>query len=91
MGDPALLYPSLDFADIERRELLLTDPERVGQQDRPIPVAVRWSPSATQPMPVVVLSHGGAFGHVNPRGALDEWAELVARHGYFGLVNQRHA
>ena len=86
MGDPALLYPSLDLADDERREIVLTDPGRVGQLDRPIPVAVRWSSSAPQPMPVVVLSHGGAFGHVDPKGALDEWAELVARHGYFSVA-----
>ena len=77
MGDPALLYPSMGLADVEYRELLLVDRDRLGQPDRPIPVAVRWSPSAPRPMPVVVLSHGGAFGHVNPRGALDEWAEGV--------------
>ena len=86
MGDPALLYPSMDLADIEVRELPMVDPDRLGQPDRPVPVAVRWSPSAPQPMPVVVLSHGGAFGHVNPRGALDEWAEVVAHHGYLAVA-----
>lgn len=37
-------------------------------------------------MPVVVLSHGDALGHVDKHGALDEWAQLVARHGYLSVA-----
>lgn len=37
-------------------------------------------------MPVVVLSHGDALGHVDKNGALDEWAQLVARHGYLSVA-----
>ena len=80
------LYPSMELVDAEYREVELVDAGRLGQPDRPIPVAIRWSPSAPQPMPVVVLSHGGAFGHVNPRGALAEWAEMLTRHGYLSIA-----
>ncbi len=86
MAPTGLLYPSMELADLEYRELELVDAARVGQPDRPIPVALRWSPSAPRPMPVAVLSHGGAFGHVNPRGALDEWAAMLSRHGYLSVA-----
>lgn len=76
----------MGLPDIEFREVQLTDPDRLGDPDRRIPVAIRWSPSAPQPMPVVVLSHGGAFGHVNPRGVLDEWADVATRHGYLTVA-----
>ena len=77
-----LLYPSMDLEDVDHDEVHLTDQDRIGQPGRSVPVALRWSPSAPQPMPVVVLSHGGAYGHHNPRTALDEWASMLARHGY---------
>jgi predicted dienelactone hydrolase len=86
MLPPDLLYPSQGLVDVEHREVQFLDPARVGQPDRPIPAAIRWSPSATQPMPFVVLSHGGAFGHVNPGGALDEWATMLSRHGYMSVA-----
>ncbi len=86
MAAGGLLYPSMELADTEYREVVLVDPARVGQPDRRIPVAIRWSPSAPQPMPIVVLSHGGAFGHVDPRGALDEWARMLTQHGYFTVA-----
>ena len=76
----------MELGDVDHSELHLVDPARLGQPDRPIPVAIRWSPSAPRPMPVVVLSHGGAFGHVNPRTALDEWAAMLSRHGYMSVA-----
>lgn len=81
-----VLYPSLTLTDIDALELNLTDPDRLGQPGRSIPVAIRWSPSAPQPMPVVVLSHGGAYGHFDPRRALAEWATMLAEHGYLTVA-----
>ena len=69
MGAPVLLYPSMGLTDDERLELTLSDPARVGQPDREIPVAFYWSSAAPLPMPGVVLSPGGAFGHDDPRSS----------------------
>lgn len=83
---PPLLYPSLGLIDIDTQAVTLTDPERTGQVDRPIPVMIRYSPSAPLPMPVVVLSHGGASGHVTATGAMAEWAAMLAEHGYLTVA-----
>ena len=80
------LYPSMELLDVDHEEIHLADPARIGQPGRSVPIAIRWSPSAPQPMPVVVLSHGGAYGHLDPRGALDEWASMLARHGYLTVA-----
>lgn len=86
MRGAVLLYPSMGLSDDERLELNLSDPTRIGQPDRQIPLALYWSSMAPLPMPVVVLSHGGAFGQDNPRAVLEEWASPLAQHGYLAVA-----
>jgi len=86
MGAPGSVYPSMGLTDDERLDLTVSDPTRIGQPDREIPLAFYWSSAAPMPMPVVVLSHGGAYGHDNPRAVLQEWASPLAQHGYLAVV-----
>lgn len=86
MRAPVLLYPSMGLTDDERLELTVSDPARLGQPGREIPLAFYWSSAAPVPMPVVVLSHGGAFGHDDPQAVFQEWASPLAQHGYLAVV-----
>jgi predicted dienelactone hydrolase len=86
MRAAAVLYPSMGLADDQRLEVTLSDPARIGQPDRQIPIAFYWSSAAPLPMPIVVLSHGGAFGHDNPRRSLEKWAPVLAQHGYLAVA-----
>ena len=81
-----LLYPSRGLPDDEHLEVTLSDPTRVGQPDRAIPLAIAWSSLAPQPMPVVVLSHGGAFGHDDPQDTLQAWIPVLAQHGFLTVA-----
>lgn len=83
---PRLLYPSSGLTVDEFREWMVVDDQRIGQAGREIPIAVYWSSAATTPMPVVVLSHGGASGKTNPRKSMDAWAPLLAEHGYYSVA-----
>ncbi|MGH3928957.1 MAG: alpha/beta hydrolase family protein [Pseudonocardiaceae bacterium] len=85
MSTPGQLYPSRGLVVDERHDIELFDADRIGQPGRAIPCTVRWSSSAAVPMPVVVLSHGGAEGKTNPRLAMVEWAEALAEHGYLSV------
>lgn len=85
MSSPGQLYPSQGLVVDERHVIELIDAGRIGQPGRAIPFAVRWSSSATVPMPVVVLSHGGAEGKTNPHLVMQEWAEVLAEHGYMSV------
>ena len=81
-----LLYPSSGLPDDEHLKITLSDPTRIGQPDREIPLAFSWSSMAPLPMPIVVLSHGGAFGQTNPRNSLEAWAAVLAQHGYLAVA-----
>jgi len=83
-GDPTCLYlpPRLP---IELVELAVTDLARVGGP-REIPIAIRFAPTAPRPMPVVVWSHGGAGGQLDPTRALDQWAIAAAEAGYLSVA-----
>lgn len=83
---PTLLYPSLGLVVDENRELVVADDNRLGQAGREIPIAVYWSSAAPTPMPVVLLSHGGADGKTDPRRSMDQWAPLLAAHGYLAVA-----
>src|SRR5262245_32771071 len=52
---------------------------------RTISFAVRMPAGLAGPLPVVIWSHGGAQGNVNPVTALSEWGELTARAGYISV------
>lgn len=86
MSPTSLLYASLGLTVDENREQTLVDEDRLGQPGREIPVAMYWSSAAPTPMPVVVLSHGGAGGKTDPRRSMDQWAPLLAEHGYFAVA-----
>lgn len=81
-----LQYPSLGLTVDEHQEQVVVDNRRVGQAGRQIPIAMYWSSAAPTPMPVVVLSHGGAGGKTDPRRAMDQWAPLLAEHGYLAVA-----
>jgi acetyl esterase/lipase len=70
---------------IELLEVTATDPDRVGGP-RTLNVAIRFSRMASQPMPVVVWSHGGASGQTDAVGALDKWAIAAAEAGYLSVA-----
>lgn len=63
----------------------ISDPARIGGP-RNIPLAIRYAPTAPRPMPVVVWSHGGASGHLDPTTSLDEWAIAAAKAGYLSVA-----
>lgn len=86
MTPPPQLYPSLGLAVDHHRQEVVEDADRIGQPDRQIPIAMSWSSAAPTPMPVVVLSHGGAYGKTDPRRSMDQWAVLLAEHGYFTVA-----
>lgn len=80
------LYPSQGLTVDRHREQVILDPARVGQPGRQVPIAMSWSTAAATPMPVVVLSHGGAGGKTNPRASMDQWARILAEHGYLAVA-----
>lgn len=86
MSPVNLLYPSLGLTVDEHRQQVVVDDRRIGQTGREIPIAMYWSSAAATPMPVVVLSHGGAGGKTNPRRSMDQWAPLLAEHGYLAVA-----
>lgn len=52
---------------------------------RTISFAIRTPNGLAGPLPVIIWSHGGAQGHMNPLTALAEWGELTARAGYISV------
>lgn len=52
---------------------------------RTISFAIRIPNGLPGPLPVVIWSHGGADGHLNPLTAMSEWGELTARAGYISV------
>jgi predicted dienelactone hydrolase len=52
---------------------------------RSVPIAIRVPVSAPTPLPVVIWSHGGASGHINPANTLSEWSETTAGAGYLTI------
>jgi len=84
--DPALcLYQPTRYTTIEVGTELVGDPNRIGGPRR-IPIAYRYATDAPRPMPVIVLSHGGAGGSTDATSALDEWATAAAEAGYFAVT-----
>lgn len=69
---------------IETSTSAFADPTRVGGT-RQIPYTIRFAPTAPRPMPVVILSHGGASGHTSSETSLAEWATIIANAGYFSI------
>ncbi|MFO0614867.1 MAG: hypothetical protein U0414_19925 [Polyangiaceae bacterium] len=63
-------------------EEVLTEPDAIGGP-RDVPVAYHIPKGATGPLPIVILSHGGATGHTDPTTSLNEWASVFTRAGYF--------
>lgn len=53
---------------------------------RNVNIAVYRPKDAPQPMPVIVLSHGGADGKTNPLKSMDAWAPLFAKAGYVAIA-----
>lgn len=53
---------------------------------RNVNIAVYRPKGAPQPMPIVLLSHGGADGKTNPMKSMDGWAPLFARAGYVAVA-----
>jgi len=52
---------------------------------RTISFAIRTPNGLAGPLPVVIWSHGGLDGNINPLAALSEWGELTARAGYISV------
>lgn len=84
-ADPAQCLYVPPALPVELVEVMATDPDRVGGP-RTLNVAIRYSPAAALPMPIVVWSHGGAGGQTNAAGALDAWAIAAAEAGYFSVA-----
>jgi hypothetical protein len=52
---------------------------------RSVPIAIRIPMTAPVPLPVVIWSHGGAEGHINPTKSMVEWSETTAEAGYLTI------
>jgi len=53
---------------------------------RNVNVAIYRPLSAPTPLPVVLLSHGGASGKVDPMKSMEHWAPVIARAGYLAVA-----
>ena len=80
-----LYQPTRYVTGLEVGSEVLQDPTRPGGPRR-IPLAYRYAVDAPRPMPVVILSHGGAGGSLDPYKALDGWAIAAAEAGYFAIA-----
>lgn len=54
--------------------------------ERAVPIAVYRPADAPKPMPVVVLSHGGAGGKSDPLNSMEHWAPIFAQAGYVAVA-----
>jgi pimeloyl-ACP methyl ester carboxylesterase len=70
------LQPGITMTTLE-----LWDPAAIGGPRR-IPIAIR-KPLAITPRPVMVWSHGGATGKLDPLDSLPEWSAVTANAGYY--------
>lgn len=87
--DPAspsscLYYPSGSYSTVPPspsllRETTYTD---IGGRLRTVRMAFRVPLGAPEPMPVVIWSHGGAYGQNDPQHVAQEWSQVTARAGY---------
>jgi dienelactone hydrolase len=85
-ADPAqCLYQPTRYTTIQIGGEFVGDANRIGGPRR-IPIAYRYAVDAPRPMPVVVLSHGGAGGSTDAASALEEWATAAAAAGYFAVA-----
>lgn len=86
-ADPAqcLYQPVRYTSGLQVGGELVGDANRIGGPRR-IPVYYRYAVDAPRPMPVVVLSHGGAGGTLDATSALAEWATAAAEAGYFAVA-----
>jgi predicted dienelactone hydrolase len=82
-ADAGCLYRSATYGAVVMSVYLddVTYVDAIGHT-RVVPMAVYRAPSAPQPAPVVLLSHGGSTGKTSPQNALANWAELLAARGY---------
>lgn len=53
---------------------------------RNVNIAIYRPVDAPTPMPVVLLSHGGASGKTDPMKSMENWAPVLAEAGYFAVA-----
>ena len=81
----ACLYPiDLEY-DFDITQEQLVDSSRVGGP-REIRIAIYRPIGAVEPLPVVILSHGGSSGKTNPLKSLPEWAAPIAKAGFLAVA-----
>lgn len=82
----ACLYrPAREF------EVLVTEVEGLTYTDiigdtRNVNIALYQPVDAPNPLPVILLSHGGSSGKTNPLKSMEEWAPYLARAGYLAVA-----
>jgi len=83
-----LYFPATEYAiGTEPPEVLReTVYKDAGGMLRRVKMALRIPKDAPLPLPVVIWSHGGAEGKVEPDGVLVEWSRATARAGYLTVT-----
>jgi predicted dienelactone hydrolase len=79
--DPGRSYPNVQVTTFDT----ISYTDELGDP-RPVPVAVYRPTDAPAPLPIVLLSHGGASGKTNPLNSMEHWAPVLARAGYVSVA-----
>lgn len=66
--------------------ITLVDPDALAQPNRPVPVIVNVPDAAAGPLPIVILSHGGPLGVLNPANVMQEWFGELPKWGYVTIT-----
>jgi predicted dienelactone hydrolase len=72
-----------DYQVIEPTGLTYTD---ITGATRNVNIALYVPAEAPTPMPVVLLSHGGASGKTDPKKSMEHWAPVFAEAGYLAVA-----
>jgi len=82
---PACLYrPTMTYEFQTRKVNGLTYTD-VSGAERNVNIAIYRPTGAPEPMPVVLMSHGGASGKTDPMKSMEHWGPIIAGAGYLAV------
>lgn len=82
----ACLYRTGRSYEVEIHEAPGLDYTDLTGAPRNVNIAIYRPVDAPTPMPVVLLSHGGASGKTDPMKSMENWAPVLAEAGYFTVA-----
>jgi len=85
-SDPASLYMPVESYEVEVLSFQDINYLDVLGYDRSVNISIYRPIDAPLPAPVVLLSHGGAAGKINPEVVLQQWAQRISSAGYVSVA-----